>query len=71
MAHFRGVLRGSRGEVSRLGHKNTGIRSELNTWKSKVVSTIDHLPGLGDTLTVAVIDLETGHTKYVITKEPV
>ena len=32
MAHFRGTLKGSRGPVSRLGGKLTGLRANLNAW---------------------------------------
>lgn len=32
MAHFRGILRGGRGEVTRLGHKKLGLIVDLNAW---------------------------------------
>ena len=32
MAHFRGTVQGSRGAVSRLGGRVTGIRTEVNGW---------------------------------------
>lgn len=33
MAHFRGIIRGNRGEVSRLGHKNSGLSASVNGWR--------------------------------------
>lgn len=36
MAHFRGTLKGSRGIVSRLGHKVHGITANLNGWNHGV-----------------------------------
>jgi hypothetical protein len=33
MAHFRGTIKGGRGAVSRLGHKNTGLSASLNGWR--------------------------------------
>lgn len=32
MAQFRGTLKGGRAEVSRLGHKTTGLTAEVNGW---------------------------------------
>lgn len=32
MAHFRGTIQGSRGAVSRLGGRVTGIRAKVNGW---------------------------------------
>jgi len=32
MAQYRAVIKGSRGEASRLGHKSSGIRAEVNGW---------------------------------------
>lgn len=36
MARFRGLLQGTRGEVSRLGHKSSGLRVEADGWNSGV-----------------------------------
>jgi hypothetical protein len=42
MAHFRGVLQGCRGMVSRLGGKQSGIYASLNSWTNKIsVSLVD------------------------------
>ena len=32
MAHFRGTVKGGRGEASRLGHKTTGLSTTCNSW---------------------------------------
>jgi hypothetical protein len=32
MAQYRAIIKGSRGEASRLGHKANGIRAEVNGW---------------------------------------
>jgi hypothetical protein len=37
MAHFRAVIKGARGEASRLGTKATGISTLLQTWGYDVV----------------------------------
>jgi len=37
MAHFRGILRGSRGEATRLGTKASGLRVEAQSWQGKLV----------------------------------
>jgi hypothetical protein len=42
MAHFRGIIKGSRGEASRLGTKHTGIRVEAQSWQGKVVVQLRH-----------------------------
>lgn len=36
MAHFRGSIQGSRGEVSRLAGKNSGLSAYLNSWQGGV-----------------------------------
>ena len=41
MAALRGTLTGNRGEVSRLGSKNSGIRSTLNTWNGEVETILE------------------------------
>ena len=33
MAEFRGTVQGNRGEASGLGHKNSGLVTECNTWQ--------------------------------------
>ena len=32
MAHFRGTVKGGRGEASRLGHVTTGLTTTSNSW---------------------------------------
>lgn len=42
MAHFRGLLQGSRGSVTRLGGRSNGIYARLNSWTNTVqISLID------------------------------
>jgi hypothetical protein len=36
MAHFRGTVEGSRGEASRLGSKDSGLRTTANGWECGV-----------------------------------
>jgi hypothetical protein len=36
MAHFRGTLRGQRGEASRLGSKSSGLLGKLASWQGAV-----------------------------------
>jgi hypothetical protein len=36
MAHFRGTVRGARGEARRLGHKSSGLTVEAQSWQGKV-----------------------------------
>lgn len=36
MAHFRGTVRGGRGEASRLGHKTSGLSVTANSWEGMV-----------------------------------
>ena len=40
MAALRGILQGNRGEVSRLGSKNSGIYSTLNTWRGRITTCL-------------------------------
>jgi len=42
VAHFRAVIRGSRGEASRLGHKSSGIYARVQTWGWDVVVDARH-----------------------------
>ncbi len=53
MAHFRGVLQGSKGQVSRLGTKNSSIYACLSTWTSHLHCTVEH-------------DGQTGKDKYCV-----
>jgi hypothetical protein len=47
MAQFRGTVRGARGEVSRLGHKNSGMTVEAQSWEGKVVVRLYRLETAG------------------------
>ena len=41
MAALYGKLQGSRGEVTRLGSKSSGIRSKLETWEGSVTTVLE------------------------------
>jgi hypothetical protein len=45
MAHYRGVLQGSRGSTSRLGTKSSGLYAILSGWDVGVQVTIQHEDG--------------------------
>ena len=36
MAHFYGVLKGARGQATRLGHKGSGLHTVAASWKGAV-----------------------------------
>lgn len=42
MAHFRGLIRGGRGETTRLGTKNSGMIAEAQSWEGKATVTLAH-----------------------------
>ncbi len=42
MAHFRAVIKGSRGQASRLGGKGSGIYARVQTWGYDVVVNVSH-----------------------------
>lgn len=46
MAQFRAVIRGQRGEASRLGSKNSGIDARINGWTSGVRVAARHEDGV-------------------------
>ena len=45
MAHFYGYLTGGRGDVTRTGHKTTGISAQLKTWSAKLNVRLYHVDG--------------------------
>ena len=42
MAHFRAVIKGARGEASRLGTKRTGIRARVQSWGHDLLIDVQH-----------------------------
>ncbi len=42
MAHFLGKVKGARSEVSRLGHKGTGLETTAASWQGAVKVTLHH-----------------------------
>ncbi|MCK5605641.1 hypothetical protein KAR91_27350 [Candidatus Pacearchaeota archaeon] len=51
MAQFRGLIITNRGQVSRLGHKTTGLRLTANGWNVGCEVHLEHVDGV-DTITV-------------------
>lgn len=45
MAQFRGTVEGNRSQVSRLGHKTSGLATECNAWDVGVSCFADHKDG--------------------------
>lgn len=45
MAQFRSIIRGQRGEASRLGSKQSGMRADVNGWHTGATVKIDHVDG--------------------------
>lgn len=46
MAQFRATIKGTKGEASRLGHKNTGICAQVNGWTSGITVFASHHDGV-------------------------
>lgn len=57
MAHFRGVLQGSRGPASRLAGKGHGLSMEAQSWEGAVTVELFH-------------DFASGHDMAVVHLEP-
>lgn len=45
MAQFRAIIRGQRGEASRLGSKNSGLHASINGWDGGVRVVASHRDG--------------------------
>lgn len=45
MAQFRSVIRGQRGETSRLGSKQSGMVAHVDGWHTGATVHIDHVDG--------------------------
>lgn len=46
MAHFRGLIVGSRGQGSRLGGKKSGMHVEAQSWQGRVLVTLSNVGGV-------------------------
>ena len=46
MSHFYGVLRGSRGPVTRCGTKNSGVETTAASWSGAIVTTLFQKDGV-------------------------
>lgn len=72
MAHFRGTIQGNRGQASRLGSKDSGLRVEAQSWQGKVVVVL----GTKDGIDTAYVTLQQhsngkGHRGLVLYDGPV
>ena len=54
MAHFRGVVAGSRGKASRLGTKASGLQTVAQAWSGQVVVQLWESCGGEDCVTIEV-----------------
>lgn len=57
MGHFYGTLEGNRGQASRLGTANSGLRTEAAGWKGCIHVQIEH-------------DEKTGKDHYMVVLKP-
>jgi hypothetical protein len=68
MAHFRAVIKGSRGVASRLGTKVSGISTLLQTWGYDVSVVAEHsVPDNQDVCYIELVNHSTGERKQVAT----
>lgn len=68
MAHFRAVIKGNRGEASRLGTKRSGVYARLQTWGHDLVLNMHHdEEGQGDWVTIEIAPHDSsGHAVRVL-----
>jgi hypothetical protein len=45
MAQYRAIIKGNRGEASRLGSKSSGLEARVNGWNVGVYVDIQHIEG--------------------------
>jgi hypothetical protein len=57
MAHFRGTIKGARGEASRLGHKSSGLHVTAASWQGAVSVQLYEREGVD----YALVRLEPHH----------
>ncbi len=60
MAHFRGIIAGTRADVSRLSHKSAGLRTEAQSWQGKVVTTLEHDAATGQDIATVTLERHEG-----------
>ncbi len=74
MAHFYGSIQGQRGEATRLGSKNSGLRAITAGWTGAISVTLSHKDGKdvatiyrqphqnsgGNTILIGEFDLASG-----------
>jgi hypothetical protein len=59
VAHFRGIIRGQRGEASRLGSKASGLDVQAASWQGKVTVHLWEKNGVD----MALVELDQHHGK--------
>jgi len=65
VAQFRGTVKGGKGEASRIGHKTTGLRAKVNSWKLEAVIDADWDDEIGSNVFVLTLRrYDTGETIY-------
>jgi hypothetical protein len=72
MAHFYGTLNGSRGEATRCGTKNSGMRAVAASWSGAVESELFVDPATGeDFVEVSLIPWHGVGVREIIYRGPV
>lgn len=72
MAHFRGLVHGSRKEVTRLGTKKSGLMVEAQSWEGKVSVILYHNVDKGKDYCKVSLVVHHGHgTQRVLYHGPV
>lgn len=66
MAQFRSVIRGQRGEASRLGSKSSGMRADVNGWHTGATVQIDHVDGRDRVSVYRTSGSSQGHSKTLV-----
>lgn len=70
MAHFRGIVRGSRSETSRFGSKDSGLRTVAATWAGAVEVRLYEHDG-EDWAQVSLIHWNGGGVERILYNGPV
>ena len=61
MAHFRGLVEGSRSSETRLGTKRSGMTVEAQSWQGKVVTYLYHNEDTGADMARVTLENHMGH----------
>jgi len=60
MAHFRGIVTGNRGPVSRLGSKGSGLQIRAESWEGAVQVLLRHDEETGHDMVLVELDTHYG-----------